>query len=361
LRSPAANFGVWSEIMPVNFSNWAVVAYNDDTGLGRMAQDIQSVLGVRQLVIPSERLQTHPLKPGRDALLRPDATEAEIAAMLTGLEGLILLERISWHPLLPALARRMGLRLACVPMWEWFRGTDTEWGAVDLFLCPSPRCLEVVRSYRWRNSLELPWTLDMKRLPLRRVSGPARVFFHNAGLVDADDRKGTRTVIEAFRRVRAEGVRLIVRLQKAAELPTPDARTEVRLGSVDTPAALYAEGDAAVQPSKMEGLGFMVLEPAACGVPTITTDSAPMSDYVHEPNLRVAPRWFAQTAWPARVAGIRHARLHPPRTGALVRAMEWAATHDLAVASAASRAWAESTFAPDRLRAEWSRALSQLL
>ena len=51
---------------------------------------------------------------------------------------------------------------------------------------------------------------------------------------------------------------------------TPD---HMRTGNLKDPADLYKEGDAAIQPSRMEGLGFMVLEPVCCGMPVITTDA----------------------------------------------------------------------------------------
>ena len=40
-------------------SKWAIVGFKDDTGIGRMAQDIQKVLGIGyHLVAPSERMET---------------------------------------------------------------------------------------------------------------------------------------------------------------------------------------------------------------------------------------------------------------------------------------------------------------
>lgn len=342
----------------VDFSRWAVVAYNDDTGLGRMAQDARAVLGVRHLVAPSQRLATQPLVAGRDVLLRPDAPDAEVAAALDGLDGLILLEKPDWHPQLLALARARGVRLVCVPMWEWFRGQEAHWGMVDRILCPSRFCHDIVRRYGWKQTAPITWALDLSRLPARRIDGPARVFVHNAGIVDPDDRKGTHATIRAFRRVARGDVRLLVRLQKPAELPEGDARIEVRIGNVAEPAALYAEGDCAVQPSKMEGMGFMVLEPVCCGVPTITTDYPPMSDHVAQPELRAAPRWFRRTCFPARAAGVRHAHLRLPRESDLARRIAWCAEHDLGAISRANRARAEEQFAPGRLRDEWSRALS---
>lgn len=346
--------------MSADLSRWAVVAYNDDTGLGRMAQDACAVLGMRQLVVPSERLTTKPLVPGRDVLLRKDATEPELAAALAGLQGLLLLERPDWHPLLLPVAKKQGLRTACVPMWEWIRVQVPEWAQVDAVLCPSEFCLQIVRGCGWRHSQQLDWALDLCRFPVREIRGPGRIFFHNAGLVDADDRKGTRDTIRAFRRVARSDVRLIVRMQKAAELPELDERIDVRIGNLGEPAELYAEGEVAVQPSKMEGLGFMVLEPVCAGVPTITIDYPPMSDCVTQPELRAKTRWFKRSAFPARAAGVKHAHLKLPRESDLARRIAWCAERDLGEISRANRAFAEARYAGGRLRSVWSQALGNL-
>lgn len=346
--------------MSADLSRWAVVAYNDDTGLGRMAQDARAVLGMRQLVVPSVRLATKPLEPGRDELLRKEATDEEIAALLSPLEGLLLLERPDWHPRLLPVAKKLGLATACVPMWEWIRAQVPEWAQVDAILCPSEFCLKIVRSCGWHHARVVDWSLDLARFPKREIGGVGRTFFHNAGLVDEDDRKGTRDTIRAFLRLKRSDVRLIVRMQKAADLPELDDRIEVRIGNLGEPAELYAEGDVAVQPSKMEGLGFMVLEPVCAGVPTITIDYPPMSDCVTQPELRAKIRWFKRSAFPARAAGVQHAHLRLPREGDLARRLDWCATHDLAAVSRANRAFAEARYEGGRLRAVWSQALGSL-
>ena len=337
-----------------------MVAYNDTTGLGRMAEDIKALLGVRHLVIPSERLETRALNPSSDTLLRRDADQAEVASALEGLQGIVVLET-PWNQQLLPTARRLRMRVACVPRWEWFRGSDPTWAMVDLFLCPSDFCLKVVRSYGWMNSLQLPWTVDLSQLPTRIVRGPARVFFHNGGLMDRDDRKSTRDTIAAFRRVRRRDVRLIVRLQKPAELGPVDDRVEVRIGNLENVSGLYAEGDVAVQPSAIEGIGFMVLEPVCCGVPTITTDCPPVSDYVTQPELRTKTRWFNRPVFSSRAARIRHAHRHPPSVNDVTRRIEWCTDHDLTTISLENRMMAQRMFNPDALRARWIHTLGGLV
>lgn len=344
----------------LDLSRWAVVAYNDTTGLGRMAEDIKALLGLRHLVIPSERFETRPLNSSSDTLLPRDAGEAEVASALEGLQGIVVLEAL-WNKQLLPTARRLGLRVACVPMWEWFRGSDADWAMVDMFLCPSDFCLRVVRSYGWRNSIQLPWTIDLSRLPSRAVRGKARVFFHNGGLMDRDDRKSTRDTIAAFRRVRRHDVRLIVRLQKPAELGPLDDRVDVRIGNLEDVSALYEEGDVAVQPSAMEGIGFLVLEPVCCGVPTITTNCPPVNDYVMQPELRTKTRWFKRPAMPMRAARIPHAHRRPPSIHDVTRRIEWCVDHDLTKISSENRMMAQRMFNPDWLHARWTHVLGELV
>jgi glycosyltransferase involved in cell wall biosynthesis len=344
----------------LDLSRWAVVAYNDSTRLGRMAEDIKALLGMQHLVIPSEHFETRTLNACSDTLLRRDSNEHEIAAALQGLQGIVVLEAL-WNKQLLPTARRLGVRVTCVPTWEWFRGSDADWTMVDMFLCPSDLCLKVVRSSGWMNSIQLPWTVDLSRLPSRTVRGKARVFFHNGGLMDRHDRKSTRDTIAAFRRVRRQDVRLIVRLQKPAELGPLDERVEVRIGNLEHVSGLYAEGDVAVQPSAMEGIGFVVLEPVCCGVPTITTNCPPVSDYVRQPELRTKTRWFKLAGFPMPAARIPRVHPHPPSIHDVKRRIEWCMDHDLTTISTENRMMAQRMFNPDALRARWTHVLGGLM
>ncbi|HVU25308.1 MAG TPA: glycosyltransferase [Opitutus sp.] len=346
--------------MVIDFRRWAVVAHKDDTGFGRQAADMRAVLGLGgHIVVPSERLADHPLDPGSDVPLRPDDPVEKVERALAGRQGIVFFERSNWHPALLRTARRLGVRTVCVPNWEWFRPGADEWADCDLFVCTSRFSETVVRRSGWRNTVRLPWTLDLARFPARRIAGPARRFVHNAGLVDLDDRKSTRDVIAAFMRVAHPGVRLLVRLQKAEPLPAHDDRVEVRVGNLAEPAELWATGDCAIQPSKMEGQGFMVLEPWVSGLPVITLDYPPMNETVTDRRLLVAKRWFRRRAFPS--AWVPHAHLRLPRIGDLAKKIAWCASHDLAPVAAGNRAQAERDYAPERLREAWTRALGALL
>lgn len=346
--------------MALDFSRWAVVAHKDDTGFGRGAQDLRQVLGVgRHLVIPSERLWDKPLDGNSEILLDPTCSREKLRSLLSGVEGIFFFERHSWHPDLLPVCRELGVRSVCIVTWEWFKGSDKQWDFCDLFVCPSRMSLSVVRGQGRKNSLYLPWALNLSRFPPRSIAGAARLFVHNAGLVDPDDRKGTGDAILAFKRVKRDDIRLLVRMQKEAALPDIDERIVIQTGNLDHPADLYATGDVAIQPSKLEGIGFMIIEPAASGMPVITLDYPPMNEFVRHKELLVRKRWLKRKSYGS--AWYRHAHLRLPDIKDLARKIEWCATNDLAEISRANRAWAEKIFDPRRLEEQYRSTLEQFL
>jgi glycosyltransferase involved in cell wall biosynthesis len=344
----------------LDFNQWAVVAHNDDTGFGRQARDVRKILSLgRHIVIPSERLKDRPLDPREEVLLSPDDPAARVREVLQSLQGIIFFERHGWHRDLLSCARELGVATVCVPNWEWFRGSDENWDKCDLFACPNDMALRTVHRYGRKNAILLPWCLDLESLPVRAIQGPARTFVHNGGLVDADDRKGTRDTVDSFRRTRRKDIRLIVRLQKEVPLPEIDERIDVQIGNLASHTDLYRDVQVAIQPSKMEGIGFMILEAVCAGLPVITTDYPPMSEYVLQPELRVRTRWWNRKAFPT--AWVKHAHLRLPRRGDLVRCIEWCADQDMERFSRQNRAWAEEIFSADHLRRQWSEALDAQL
>jgi glycosyltransferase involved in cell wall biosynthesis len=122
---------------------------------------------------------------------------------------------------------------------------------------------------------------------------------------------------------------------------------------------LYREGDAAIQPSKLEGIGFMVLEAICCGIPTITQNIAPLNEYAPESVLLAEARWLKRKAYSSVWASHSHLRL--PKLSALAAQIEWCAQNDLSKISAVSREWARNTFDPESLRCAWASALRERL
>ena len=344
----------------MNFSDWAVVGFKDDTGIGRMTRDIQEVLDVGRHIVPiSERLDGHPVESNRELLLKDNTELSTIKSFMQGLAGIICIERLHWHEHLVPAAKAMGLKTVCVPMWEWFRGTDPDWKDSDLFVCPNQKALEILHSYGFQNVIHAPWPLDVDSLPHREIRGMAKTFFHNAGLIDHDDRKGTSLVIKAFSKVKDPSIRLILRIQKEALIETSDPRIDLRIGNLDKPRDLYQEGDVAIQPSLMEGLGFMVLEPVCCGIPVISTDAPPMHEYIRHPEMLARPSFFKKKSFAYRAASIPHAFLTPPKVSSIAKRIEWCCRNDIEPISKANRTWALSRHSKENISSLWKESLTQ--
>lgn len=342
----------------IDFGKWAAVGPKDDTGFGRQLADLKAVLGLGYyLAAPSDHLANHPLISSNERFLDPKFSDDELKSVLAGVQGIVFPER-PWHPRLLQVCRELGVISVCVPNWEWFRGTDEHWQSCDLFVCQSQFTLKIVNQYDFRNAVYVPVALDIERFPSRNIAGQARLFVHNAGLVDAQDRKGTRDTILAFKRTKHSDIRLLVRVQKEVELPDLDDRITVQFGNLVDPSELYASGDVAVQPSKMEGNGFMVLEPFASGMPVITTDYPPMNEYVTTKELLVRKRWFKRRAFPT--TWVKHAHLRLPDINDLARKIDWCASNDMGSICRFNRQSAESLFSKTELRSKWYQALASL-
>ncbi len=343
----------------MDLSKWAVVSVKDDTGLGRQATDLRSVLRLGyRIVVPSDRIEGHPLVAPFERPLVSNDSDDQVRLTLNGLEGIIFPECNRWHPRLLPIAKSLGLKTVCIPNWEWFNGKDPQWHDCNLFVCHSHFTENLIRSYGWKQTVYIPATSDLSRFPARQVTGQARLFIHNAGIVNEDDRKGTRDSILAFRKVQRQDISLIVRMQKPVPLPKLDDRIKVFVGNLADPTELYATGDVAIQPSKLEGVGFMVIEPLCSGLPVITLDYPPMNEYVRQPELLVRKRWFKRKGFPSQ--WIKHAHLRLPDINDLAKKIEWCANNDLTAISKANRAFAEAEIAPDRQREMWFQALGQL-
>lgn len=99
------------------------------------------------------------------------------------------------------------------------------------------------------------------------------------------DRKGIGVTLRAFTRVKGNCKLIVlsqVPLEKCPkqwdEIIRVDPRIEFQFGSHNkTP---YNLGDIYVYPSRLDGIGLTLTEALSCGLPAITTDNAPMNEFV---------------------------------------------------------------------------------
>jgi glycosyltransferase involved in cell wall biosynthesis len=336
---------------------WAIAGVKDDTGSGKLSLDLKRLLfPARQLVTPSYRLEGHPVT-GSDLCIPDDAEDARIEEALEGI-GLIILheDKVIHHRIIRA-AKQRDIKVHFLALWEWFTPYDPLKKLFDKIICPNRFCESAVRRFGFRNTVRLPWPVDVASLPERRISGPAKIFVHIAGKIGEDDRKGSLLTLEAFHRARNPDISLIVHSQ--GPLPQPidyhDPRIRYAVGNVPDYLDLYREGDVFIQPSKAEGLGFSILEPIACGLPVLTTNYPPMNESALDRRMLVSTHPGKKPSLQATY--IPNAHLKIPRVRDLTKRIEWCATHDMAALSSGNRSWALRVFDPDRLRAEWIKAL----
>ena len=343
----------------LDLSRWAIMAVKNETGVGRMAKDLRRCLHpIRQFVMPAYRLPGQALAEGETRLEAEDS-DAVLREQLAGLQGVISFDDSDFSLRLIRLAHGMGIRTVHVVLWEWLRYYLPEVQLYDLLVCPNHFAAKITRGLRLDRVRELTWPMNLEPLPSRSITGRARRFMHNVGLYEPDDRKGTAVTLEAFRQVRSPDVELVVRVQNKLPLPLDDPRIRVESRHFEHHGELYELGDVAIQPSKCEGIGFMLLEAIASGMPVLTTDYPPMNEYVSNPRMLTPTQWGKKPA--EQTSYIPQAHFKIPRTRALAKRITWCAEHDLSAISAANRAWAEATFAPAKVRHEWIVELERLL
>lgn len=155
----------------------------------------------------------------------------------------------------------------------------------DFLLCNTQRHYAVFKDHP--QALYIPWGTDCElfRPQSRPPSDSIVTFFHSAGMGGVNLRKGTDILVRAFQRVTGRA-RLVIHSQVGVERYGPvadlilnDVRIEFIERTVPAPG-LYHLGDVYVYPSRLEGIGLSVVEALACGLPVITTDCAPMNEFV---------------------------------------------------------------------------------
>lgn len=212
----------------------------------------------------------------------------------------------------------------------------------DFLLCNTARHYSVFREHP--HAWHIPWGTDLEvfkpgPMPTQR---DVLTFFHSCGLSPL--RKGTDILVRAFRNVTGN-VKLIVHSQgpliasPIAALLAEDPRIELIEAEVGAPG-LYHLGDVYVYPTRLEGIGLTIAEALASGLPVITTDDAPMNEFVVRGlNGRLVDvaerrrRWDGYY-WPESICDER----------SLTAAMQFYADHrqDLPGYRQAARAYAES-------------------
>ncbi len=200
------------------------------------------------------------------------------------------------------------------------RKTVPDFDVYDFLLCNTQRHYSVFRDHP--GAIFIQWGTDVELFkPSRfypdRCGSDTVSFFHSAGWGGTNLRKGTDLLVEAFGKVKGNA-KLVIHSQvpvekygRTARLIEGDDRIEFIEKTVPAPG-LYHLGDVFVYPSRLEGIGLCMPEALACGLPVITTDNAPMNEFVEDGVngllthiARTQPRDDAYY-WPETIADVDH-------------------------------------------------------
>jgi glycosyltransferase involved in cell wall biosynthesis len=277
--------------IPADKPRIGLVGRNSPFGLGHQNRDIAAHLEIDRWLVPRGGHRDSPLAGlhCRVDFVSRDLNRLELEAWLRGLDVVLFVEAPCF-PALPEVARRMGIRVVCIPNWEWLHA-GLEWlDHVDLMLCPTRHTAQLLSEWkaRFRFSWDVdfvPWPVDTERFQFRRRFVCRRfVFVNGSGGSRATSVEGSRVM---FRR---KGLAVLLAAAKLApeisvvayalaeDIGGLPSNVELRPLPADN-SLLYCDGDVCVQPSHWEGLGLPLLECQAAGMPLLTTDAPPMNEY----------------------------------------------------------------------------------
>ena len=259
-----------------------VVGFNTASGLGTLARQAAKRLpNASFLAIRHGEFADLPRPPGvRTATCdkRDVTTQAQFAASV----DVLLFFEYPHGEALQQTARSMGVPMACVVMHE---NTPPQGDAflanMDLLIAPNAIAWQALADVSTTRKVRLDWPIDVAGVIFRQRR-TAETFLFCQGTGGRNDRKGSLVVAKAAAML--PDIPFIVRTQlgdkrsgRKQNINWPSNVTV--LGMSDSIDELYRLGDVCVQPSRYEGMGLQLLECQAAGMPLITTNAPPMSDY----------------------------------------------------------------------------------
>ena len=341
-----------------------IIGYLSKRGLGQMTHDLRKHLGIdRQLVVPDEGWLNTPewcnaeefylqqWEIQRDDLRAWQATD-QIDTIVT-IETPFGENTFKW-------AKELGMRTILLPMWESYHPRLPAYRNVDLSLCVSWKCYQEVPYDQKRF---IPWPVDTEEFKFRERTGPARAFVHNTGSGGINGRKGTEEAIHGFFRAieTTPDIQMILGCQVPLKTIIPEFlanRIEsdshfIIKGPAENRADQYAEGEVLVYCSKYDGHALVTLEAMACGLPVITTDSAPMNEYfLKNPELLVQ----VEKREPAGMIN-PHCDRNIVSIDDLAAKIVWCAQNDMSEISKRNRETVEKEHSWEVLRDQWKKAI----
>lgn len=157
----------------------------------------------------------------------------------------------------------------------------------DFLICNTKRHYSIFKDFR--NCFYIPWGTDIELFKPKSEKHKILTFFHSAGGLGINYRKGTDIIIRALPKIKEKNFKIIIHSQLPLEEYKPnlieiiknDQRIEF-VARIVPPSGLYYLGDIYLYPTRLEGIGLTIAEALSCGLPVITTDCPPMNEFVQD-------------------------------------------------------------------------------
>ncbi len=194
-----------------------------------------------------------------------------------------------WLPVL--LCKKLGIKVGSYI--DYYTEETIKFFAIfDFLICNTRRHFKI---FKWHpQAFYIPWGTDIelfKNRNFQSVDINILTFFHSCGM--SPIRKGTDILIKAFYKLDGKK-KLIIHTQVNLKNTMPSLNTVIDqmvesgvlkiINKEISAPGLYHLGDVYVYPSRLEGIGLTICEALSCGLPVITSDNSPMSEFINGSN-----------------------------------------------------------------------------
>ena len=193
-------------------------------------------------------------------------------------------EQRYWKPII--ILKKMGI---CIGSYvDYYRQSMVPaFQLYDFLICNTKRHYSVFDWHKY--SFYIPWGTSIEKFSptLKKLNRPL-TFLISLGWegIYTEDRKGLLLAIDAFMKAKGDCVLLIysqIELIKCLSIWQEKIAADTRIhfihGTFDP--FPFSEGDIYLYPSRLDGIGLSLPEALSCGLPAITTDNAPMNEFVN--------------------------------------------------------------------------------
>ena len=198
-------------------------------------------------------------------------------------------EQIWWQPIL--LCRK--LKIVTGAYIDYYtEETIPLFANYDFLICNTKRHYS---AFDWHpQCFYVPWGTDTNLYKFINNSKKQNsiTFFHSAGMNPL--RKGADLTILAFSSLaeKHSDIQLLIHTQKnlndyfpnlaqTIENLLDEGKLKIIHETVSAPG-LYHKGDVYVYPSRLDGIGLTLMEAMSCGLPVITSNNAPMNEFINQ-------------------------------------------------------------------------------